>query len=139
LGRGPVPWVHTHETLAHHVHSDDALAWHVQHFHSPGDESEHGWHIHWTLPWDIVNCPCQHDTTSAEESASALEMPVDVAQSDSVSQADAKIHAGTPPMLWTDGRANRPPWDPLGGSGLHFRESYSSRVTLRALYCVLQC
>jgi hypothetical protein len=140
FGRGPVPWVHTHETLAHHAHSDDALAWHVQHFHAPSDTPEHGWHIHWTLPWHIVNCACQHETTSCEASASALEMPFDVAQSTSIDRADADVHAkAPPPTLWASDYEAYPRWGPLFGLGLHFLETYLPRVKARALLCVALC
>jgi hypothetical protein len=140
LGRGPVPWIHTHQMLADHGHSENALAWHVQHFHPPGDDHDHDWHIHWTLPWQIVNCPCQHDTTPSDERASVLEMPFDVAQSASIDQAEADRHAGAPPaMLSAYERGDRPPWDPLRRIGLHFLETYFPTVTLRALYCVAQC
>jgi hypothetical protein len=140
FGRGPVPWIHTHELLAQHGHSEGALAWHVQHFHPPGDDDDHGWHIHWTLPWHIVNCPCQHDTAPSEERASALEMPLDVAQSAPIDQAEADIHASAPPsVLLAHERGDRPPWDPLGVAGLHFLETYFPTVTLRALFCVARC
>ncbi|HEV8072068.1 MAG TPA: hypothetical protein VGP76_30410 [Planctomycetaceae bacterium] len=139
FGRGPVPWIHTHEMLAHHGHSEDALAWHVEHFHQSGDD-DHGWHIHWTLPWHIVNCPCQHDNTPVEERASTLEMPFDVAQSAAVSQADVDVHASAPPPMVLAAACERyPRWDPLGVAGLHFLETYFPRVTLRALFCVAQC
>jgi hypothetical protein len=139
FGRGPVPWIHTHEMLAHHGHSEDALAWHVEHFHQSGDD-DHGWHIHWTLPWHIVNCPCQHDNTPVEERASTLEMPFDVAQSAAVSQADVDVHASAPPPMLLAAACERDPrWDPLGVAGLHFLETYFPRVTLRALFCVAQC
>jgi hypothetical protein len=140
FARGPVPWFHTHETLAHHAHSDDALAWHVRHFHAPGDEDEHAWHIHWTLPWHIVNCPCQHDPASVEEMASALGMPFDVAQSASINQADADVHARMPPLMLSVGeRDDWPRWESLCVAGLHFLETYFPGVTLRALFCVAQC
>jgi hypothetical protein len=140
FGRGPVPWIHTHETLASHGHSEDALAWHVEHFHPSGDDHDHDWHIHWTLPWHIVSCPCQHDDTPSCERAAVLEMPFDVAASASVNQAGADLHASAPPPLLSTGERGHPPsWDPLCGIGLHPLEIYSPRVTLRALYCVAQC
>jgi hypothetical protein len=139
FGRGPVPWIHTHETLARHGHFEDALAWHVRHFHQ-SDNDDHGWHIHWTLPWHIVNCPCQHDSAPAEERASAVEMPFDVAQSAAVIQADVDVHASSPPamLLALDGE-RRPRWGPQTASGLHFLETYLPTVSLRALYCVALC
>lgn len=138
LGRGPVPWIHTHETLAHQNHSDEALAWHLEHFHPAGDD-EHGWHIHWTLPWNILNCPCQHDTTPTEERASALEMPLEVQATVSV-QTDAVSHGGAPPaILSAVERWDRPPWDPLAAPSLSRAEARAPGVTLRALYCVAQC
>jgi hypothetical protein len=140
LGRGPVPWIHTHETLAHHGHNEELLAWHVEHFHSPGDDDDHAWHVHWTLPWYIVNCPCQHDETAAQERMSALEMPFDVAPTASVSDAHLNAHGGSPrPPLWTAESSNPPPPDPRCFVGLRFLETYSPGVTLRALYCVARC
>jgi hypothetical protein len=126
--------------LADHGHASDALAWHLLHFHSPGDDHDHGWHIHWTLPWQIVNCPCQHDNAPSEERASVLEMPFDVAQSAPIDQAEADLLAGAPPlMLSAYERGDRAPWDPLRVAGLHFLETYFPTVTLRALYCVARC
>ncbi|HET6323753.1 MAG TPA: hypothetical protein VFG04_03555 [Planctomycetaceae bacterium] len=140
FGRGPVPWIHSHETLARHGDSEDTLSWHLQHFHPSGDDDDHRWHIHWTLPWHIVNCPCQHDNTPTEERASVLEMPFDVAQSTPIDQAESDIHASAPPpMFWTHDHGDRPPWDPLCVAGLHFLETYFPTATLRALYCVALC
>ncbi|HXY34142.1 MAG TPA: hypothetical protein VEI07_07935 [Planctomycetaceae bacterium] len=136
-----MPWLHNHESLAHHDgHSENALAWHMRHFHAAGDEEDHGWHIHWTLPWNIVNCPSQHDNVPAEERASALEMPLDVTQSASVSQADADAHAGFPPAaLLTADRERDPGWHSPSIVGRHLLETYLPRVSLRALFCVAQC
>jgi hypothetical protein len=126
--------------LARHGHSEDSLTWHVSHFHQPDDGDDHRWHIHWTLPWQIVNCPCQHDSSSAEERASALQMPFDVAQSVAVNEPTADVHASAPPpLLMASEFNNPPPWDPLCGTSLHFLESYFPTVSLRALYCVAQC
>jgi hypothetical protein len=139
FGRGPVPWIHTHETLARHGHSEAALAWHIEHFHQMGDE-DHGWHIHWTLPWNIVNCPCQHDNTPTEEKTSVLEMPFDVVQSTSIDHAVADAHAGAPPpMLFAVDRNGHSRWGPVAFAGFNFLETYSPGVTLRALLCVARC
>jgi hypothetical protein len=138
FARGPVPWVHTHESLAHLGHSEDALAWHLSHFHAPG-EGEHGWHIHWTLPWEIVNCPCQHDTAAGEEIASTHEMPLAVAQSTSVHDAVRDSQAGAPPPIHLADRDGPPRWDHRDAALLQLSQTPSSRVTLRALLCVAQC
>jgi hypothetical protein len=67
-------------------------------------------------------------------------MPFDVAQSPSISQADADVHASAPPpMLLTDGGASRLFWDSSCLPGLHFLETYFPGVTLRALFCLAQC
>ncbi len=139
LGRGPVPWIHTHEMLAQHGHSEEVLAWHLEHFH-PAGQDEHGWHIHWTLPWNILNCPCQHDTTTpAEERASVLEMPLDVQATVNV-QTDAVSYGGAPPaILSAVERWDRPPWDPLAVCSFSLADGRAPGVTLRALYCVAQC
>jgi hypothetical protein len=138
LGRGPVPWLHSHEILAPEGQPDKALAWHLEHFHPAGDD-EHGWHIHWTLPWNILNCPCQHDATPTDERASALEMPLDAQATVSV-QADAVSCGGAPSaILSAVERWDRPPWDPLAADSLIPVEAQAPGVTLRALYCVAQC
>lgn len=140
FGHGPVPWFHSHELMAHDTQSPDALARHLQHFHPSGDEDDHCWHIHWTLPWHVLNCPCQHDNTPLEERVSVLEMAFDVAQSSPIEKAQADIHASAPPpMLAAHERGDRPPWDPLRVTGLHFLETYLPTVSLRALLCVALC
>jgi hypothetical protein len=140
LGRGPVPWIHTHETLARHGHSENALTWHLEHFHQPDDGDDHRWHIHWTFPWQILNCPCQQDTSSSQERASALQMPFVAAESVAVNDPVADAHAGAPPPMLTLGEIdNPPPRDELCGTSLHFLESYFPTVTPRALFCVARC
>jgi len=136
LARGPIPWIHSHETMAH-GHLGDALAWHIRHFHSPGDDVDH-WHIHWTLPWQILICPCQYDSSSTQERASALEMPLHVAESASVNESQPDLPDGAPALLILRQR-ERPRWGPLCSCRLHFLDTYSPRVTARALYCVAQC
>jgi hypothetical protein len=138
FARGPVPWVHTHDTLAHLGHSEDALTWHLSHFHASGDD-EHGWHIHWTLPWDIMNCPCQHDPPTNSEIASAHEMPFAVTQAVSIHDADRGAHAGTLPAILLADRDGPPQWDPRHATAMLLRQTPSSRVTLRALLCVARC
>jgi hypothetical protein len=137
FARGPVPWVHSHELMAHDGPSDESFARHLRDFHAAGDV-EHGWHIHWTLPWQVFTCPCQHDQAPAQERAVAVEMPLDVAQSAPVHQADPDLHAGAPPLATVD-RDTAPRWGPLASCRLHFLETYLPRVTLRALFCVAQC
>jgi hypothetical protein len=140
FGRGPVPWFHTHDGLGDDPRTQEALARHVERFHSPADHDEHGWHIHWTLPWQILICPCQHDTAPAEERASALEVPQDVAQSAPIHEAERDLHGGAPPILLpAAGRYMPPRWGPLTSSGLNSLETSLPTVSLRALYCVAQC
>jgi hypothetical protein len=140
FGRGPVPWFHTHDGLAHDPRAQEALAQHLERFHSASDQDEHGWHLHWTLPWQILICPCQHDTAPAEERASALVMPQDVAQSAPVHQAERDLHGGAPPILIAAaGRDTPPRWGPLTSSGLNSLETSLPTVALRTLYCVAQC
>ncbi len=138
FGRGPVSWIHTHATLAHESDAEHSLAWHLEHFHPAGDD-EHGWHLHWTLPWHILNCPCQHDTTPADERVSALEMPLDAQPTVSVQSEAGSSCVAPPAMLATVGRWDRPPWDPLASSGIQLPAPPLTGVSLRALYCVAQC
>jgi hypothetical protein len=140
FGRGPVPWVHSHDMLAQHGHSEELLSWHVLHFHHADDGDEHCWHVHWTLPWQIVNCPCQHDNTSDQERASAVEMPFDVTQTASIDQSDLDVRAPLPlAILPASERATGPPGDWHAALGLHFLATYLPSVTVRALYCVALC
>jgi hypothetical protein len=136
--RGPIPWVHRHDTLEHSGHAEEALAWHLRHFHASGDD-EHGWHFHWTVPWEILKCPCHYDGTSVEEYASAIEMPLAVVHSTTVEDAQKDCHDGAPPPILTAGRDGPTRWDPHDAASLPLAQTPSSRVTLRALLCVAQC
>jgi hypothetical protein len=138
LLRGPVPWFHRHDWLGHQDHSEAALAWHLRHFHASG-EDEHGWHIHWSLPWNILKCPCQYDASADSEYAWAVKMPLDVVHTISVENADKNGHDGAPPPILTADRDGPPRWGPHDAACLTLTQTPSSRVTLRVLLCVAQC
>ncbi len=73
LWRGPVPWIHSHETLEAQGLSEAALAWHVHHLHP--HESGHevfGWHVHLTYPWDVSNEPAAPSDPEFAQAAGCL-------------------------------------------------------------------
>ena len=61
--RGPLPWLHDHETDEHAAASDASLAQHLAAYHALPHGSEHGWHIHMLLPFG--RCPCPQDNDSS--------------------------------------------------------------------------
>src|SRR5690349_21803974 len=69
--RGPLPWLHDHETDRGLAAKDSSLSQHLAAYHGLSQEhAEHGWHMHMLMPFG--RCPCSQD----EEQDSPLEDPL---------------------------------------------------------------
>jgi hypothetical protein len=141
LWRGPLPWIHSHETLEAQGLPEAALAWHVQHFHP--QETEHsvfGWHVHLSYPWDISNEPAPPAEPHSPKPRSVYDMPFVVSPASAT--VDVDRHASQiVPVLSSVIHADVASLQLAAGSilGRHFPEAHPFSVSLRALICVTQC
>jgi hypothetical protein len=136
LWRAPVPWIHTHHASGHHV-ATASLSWHLRHFHAHGDEPG-GWHVHWTLPWDVFRTPRGDPDPAKPSPASAFEMPFVLSACPLVSAGQES--AGPPAFLPLERESTAgSPIEVPPVHGLHFLQTYSASVPLRALICVALC
>lgn len=139
LWRGPVPWIHVHETLAPEGVIETLLAWHLQHFH-PAGQKAYGWHVHWTLPWEIDNWPSEEKDPELPSPTWVYEMPF-------ASQGPCTVgvdqHANSSPcpalLLLDQDSLEALDLDATSVCSLHFLQTYSPSVALRALICVARC
>ncbi len=141
LWRGPVPWIHSHETLEAQGEPESSLAWHIAHFHQPIHDHElFGWHVHLTCPWDVFNEPSRPLDPDSPKPRAVYDMPYVVSQAGSTLDVDHDADAGPPASLLLDpGPAGSLHLDATCVPGLHFLQTYSPSVPLRALISVALC
>jgi hypothetical protein len=138
LWRGPVPWIHSHETDAHDHDSQSLLAWHLEQFHQQHPVA--GWHIHLTFPWDVFHEPRSNDNPESPRPSVVYEMPFVVTPVLSTADAHADASPGPPANLLPECRFTEVLHSlATRVSGLHFMQTYPPRVALRALICVALC
>ena len=141
LWRAPVPWIHSHETLEAQGLPEAALAWHVHNLHS--QENEHsifGWHIHLSYPWEVSNEPSPPCEPDAPKPRAVYDMPYVV--SAAAATVDVDRHATQCLFSLPIFAHLADPSMPSGAMRVldrHFRSTHPPSVTLRALYCVVQC
>jgi hypothetical protein len=65
--RGPLPWLHEHETDLQAAPGDAALQRHLASYHAVPAEAEEGWHLHLLLPFG--RCPCEdsHEDSQSQD------------------------------------------------------------------------
>jgi hypothetical protein len=140
LWHAPIPWIHTHDAESGHHHGGPraSLAWHLQHFHPDGEEPE-GWHIHLTLPWDVFRTSNGKSDPESPAPEWVFEMPFMVSDA-GPALANHDVTLAPPALLPVDGEtvAVHAPHATLV-NGLHFMQTWSSSVPLRALICVALC
>ncbi len=141
LWRAPVPWIHSHETLEAQGLPEAALAWHVQHLHP--QESNHsifGWHIHLSYPWDVSNEPTPTREPDVPKPRAVYDMPYVV--SAATSNVDLDRHANQCVCDFPISVPAADAWLPSDAARIsdrHFPPTHPPSVTLRALFCVVQC
>jgi hypothetical protein len=139
LWRAPVPWIHTHQSFAAQTISATSRTRHLHLYHSHDGDEDFGWHVHLTFPWDVLDEPCGRQTPDSPEPTCAYEMPF-VASAPSADNLDASASSFAPQFTLVEtGTADRVHGMISLVSGLHFLETYSPRVPLRALLCVARC
>lgn len=141
LWRAPVPWIHSHETLEAQGLPEAALAWHVQHLHP--QENEHsifGWHLHLSFPWEVSNEPSPPREPDAPKPRAVYDMPYVVSAAPSSVDVDRHANQGVFSLPIVAHLADISL--PSGAARVldrHFPSTHPSSVTLRALFCVVQC
>ena len=141
LWRGPVPWIHSHETLEAQGLPEAALAWHVHHLHP--HESGHevfGWHVHLTYPWDVRTSrplppiptrPSRAPSTTCRTSFHPLRRQSTLTVMPPHGSRMSPLHTGWAMAAGkSSARALR---------GDIFQRFHPSRVSLCALICVARC
>jgi hypothetical protein len=141
LWRGPLPWIHSHETLEAQGLPEAALAWHVQHFHP--QESEHsvfGWHVHLSYPWDVSNEPAPPPEPHTPKPRSVYDMPFVVSPASATVDVDRHASQILPVLssaMHADIASLLP--DAVRILDRHFPQTHPPSVSLRALICVTRC
>jgi len=139
LWRGPLPWIHTHEAASRHSEDEVSFARHLRQFH-PHEAAHEGWHVHFSYPWDVFDPPCHRPDPASPKPAWVYEMPFVVSHAAGVTDADSQVNPDPLPLqLLEQGPAGSPHFDATCVAGLHFMQTYSPSVPLRALICVAQC
>jgi hypothetical protein len=141
LWRAPVPWIHSHETLEAQGLPETALAWHVQHLHA--QETEHsifGWHVHLSYPWDVSNEPAPPCEPDAPKPRTVYDMPYVVSAVGSTIDMDRHTNQCVPSFsLFVHPAESSVSSDAVRVLDRHFPSTHPPSVTLRALFCVVQC
>jgi len=141
LWRGPVPWIHSHETLEAQGLPEAALAWHVQHLHPQESENSiFGWHVHLSFPWDVSNEATPPREPDSPKPRTIYDMPY--VASPASSTVDVDRHASqflpSPASAMHSAFASLQ-FDAERVSDRHFPQTNSPGVSLRALICVTRC
>lgn len=137
LWHAPIPWIHTHDALPGNALSA-SLAWHLRHFHADGEEP-HGWHMHLTLPWDMFRRPNGKTDPASPAPGWVFEMPFVNSDAPPAFADEHQTPAGTALLLPEEQSAATVCLHANPVCGLHFLQTYSSSVSLRALICVALC
>jgi hypothetical protein len=139
LWRGPVPWIHSHETLEAQGLPEAALAWHVQHLHPQESENSiFGWHVHLSYPWEVSNEATPPREPDSPKPRATYDMPYVVSPASSTVDVDdhADQSVASLPTAMHSVVASLECGHVLCGQ---FTPTPTPSVSLRALFCVVQC
>jgi hypothetical protein len=118
------------------------LTWHIHHFHPVGYDAHEGfsWHIHLIFPWEDLDEPTLPETPRAPRPSSAYSMPYVLSQAPTIVDVGSAADSASFSFdLLRQDRIDAPHLEETCVPGLHFLQTYSPNVPLRALICVARC